>query len=52
MNPGSTTEHLAEIVELPKEDALDILIELDYVDQFVQAVAYDDNDYHAKWYRR
>lgn len=52
MNPGSTTEHLAEIVELPKEDALDILIELDRVDQFVQAVAYDDNDYHAKWYRR
>lgn len=52
MNPGSTTEHLAEIVEIQKGDVLDILIELDRVDRFVQAVPYDDDDFHAKWYRR
>lgn len=52
MNPGSTTEHLAEIVEIQKEDVFDILIELDRVDRFVQAVPYDDDDFHAKWYRR
>ena len=52
MNPGSTTERIAEIVEISKEDALDILIELDRVDQFVQAVSYNDDDFQAQWYRR
>lgn len=52
LNPGSTTEHIAEIVEITKEDALDILIELDRLDRFVQAVEYNTDDFHAKWYRR
>lgn len=52
MNPGSTTEKIAEILDIPKEDALNILIELDRVDKFVQAISYVDDDFKAKWYRR
>ena len=52
LNPGSTTERLGEIVELPKEDALNILIELDRVDRFVQVVPCGDDVFHARWYRR
>ena len=52
MNPGYTTEQIAEIVGISKEDALDILIELDRVDSFVRSVLYVDDDYQAKWYKR
>ena len=52
LNPGSTTEHLAEIVEISKEYVLNILMELDRVDRFVQVVPCGDDDYLARWYRR
>lgn len=51
LNPGSTTKQLAEMVGLSTEDALDLLIELDRVDRFVQYSSYID-DSSAKWYRR
>lgn len=52
MNPGSTTVQISEYVGVPKEDALDILIELDRVDNFVQPVLFVGDDYQAKWYKR
>lgn len=52
LNPYSTAEQLAAIVEISKEAALAILKELDRVDKLVQPVKCDDDDYHTKWRRR
>lgn len=52
MNPGVTTEKVAEIIEIPKEDALEILNELDFVDKFIYQGMYSGDDYTAEWYRR
>ncbi|MBQ6617461.1 MAG: hypothetical protein IJH67_13955 [Thermoguttaceae bacterium] len=51
LNPGSTTERIAEIVEISKEEALDILMELERVDSLVQSSPCDDDAFHTKWYR-
>lgn len=52
MNPGVTTEKVAEIIEIPKEDALEILNELDFVDKFIYQGMYSGDGYTAEWYRR
>lgn len=51
LNAGSTTVDIAEKNGISKEKALGILLELMYVDNFVQAVSFDD-DFNAKWYRQ
>ncbi|MBR0237773.1 MAG: hypothetical protein IJQ39_06775 [Thermoguttaceae bacterium] len=51
LNPDSTTERIAEIVEISKEEALDILMELERVDSLVQSSPCDDDAFHTKWYR-
>ena len=50
LNPGSTTEEIAEIVDVSIEDTFDILNELDRIDKFVKVGSYND-DYKEKWYR-
>ena len=45
-------EKVAEIIEIPKEDALEILNELDFVDKFIYQGMYSGDDYTAEWYRR
>lgn len=52
INPGLTAVQIAELVNESKEYVLDLLIELDHVDRFVQAAVYGVDDYGAKWYRR
>ena len=52
MNPGSTAENIAEIVDTSKEKVLEILVELDRVDKFVQPVVFVDDDFKSQWYRR
>ena len=51
INPGATTEKIAEIIDVPKEITLDLLVELDCVDRFVKRFSQDD-DFKATWYRR
>ncbi|MBE7005721.1 MAG: hypothetical protein E7424_01045 [Ruminococcaceae bacterium] len=52
MNPGATAKKLAEIVGVPAEEALNILLELDQVDRFIFSSLYAGDDFDAKWYRR
>ena len=52
MNPGHNTEQIAEMVNISKENALDILIELDRVDRFIQPFPVSDDDMKVEWYRR
>lgn len=52
MNAGATTEKLAEITGINKEETLEILLELDYVDQLVKGIPNEGDDYKAFWYRR
>ena len=52
LNPGSTTEQISDLLDIPEESTLEILIELYRVDRFIQGVAHGDDDYSAKWYRR
>lgn len=51
MNPGVTTEKIAEIIDMTKEETIHILIELDRVDRLVKGFSQED-DSHATWYRR
>lgn len=52
LNPCSTTERIAEIVEISKEEALDILMELKSVDRLVHAFPCDDDAFHTQWIKR
>ena len=52
LNPGYTTAQLAEKIGLSLESTLDLLIELDRVDSFIQYVSYTEDDSTAKWYKR
>lgn len=50
MNPGSTAEQLSEIVNLSKENVLNILVELDRLDNFISHAGLDND--HYTWYKR
>ncbi len=50
MNPGSTAEQLSEIVNLSKDNVLDILVELDRLDGFVSHAGLNSDNY--TWYKR
>lgn len=52
MFPCSTTERIAEIVEISKEDALEILKELDRVDRLVQDFPCNNDEFQSKWTKR
>lgn len=51
-NRGTSAEAIATKLGISRETALDLLIELDRVDGFVQHSPVGDNDYSVEWYKR
>lgn len=51
-NGGISAEAIATKLGISKETVLNLLLELDHVDDFVQYIPGDDNDYSAEWYKR
>ncbi len=51
-NRGTSAEAIATKLGISRETVLNLLLELDHVDGFVQYLPVDDNDYSAEWYKR